>query len=63
MRYCRCLRFQFRSRYFHWNGNCHGLGEHENHRTSQRVILVAATGHPASHTEGQHVALNFQPPP
>jgi hypothetical protein len=49
MRYCRCLRFQFRSRYFRWNGNCHGLGEHENHRTSQRVILVVATGHPASH--------------
>jgi hypothetical protein len=48
MRYCRYLRFQFRSRYFRWNGNCRGLGEHENHRTSQRVILVVATGHPAS---------------
>jgi hypothetical protein len=49
MRYCRGLRFQFRSRYFRWSGNCHGLGEHENHRTSQQVILVVATGHPASH--------------
>ena len=48
MRYCRCLRFQFRSRYFRWNGNCHGDREDENHRTSQGVILVVATGNPAS---------------
>jgi hypothetical protein len=47
MRYCLSLRLQFRSRYFRWTGNCRGLGKHENHGTSRRVIRVVATGHPA----------------
>jgi hypothetical protein len=49
MRHCRCVRFQFRSRYFRWNGNLHGLGERENHRTGQWVVMVVATGHLTSH--------------
>jgi hypothetical protein len=49
MRYRWCLRFQFCTRYFRWNGNSHGFREHEKHRTRQRVVLVVATGHLASH--------------